>query len=235
MRVENSSPTLGEFLSKILSERDMAPAELKRKLQISSRLLDQLLTYGSKPGMRSPKPQVLRSIGAILDLDEGQLYRLAGYDIPETSFGPNDECDGLHLEETASLGAFLRSVLHARGMSGSLLAQLAGVSQGTISNLLRCGESDSGDGPRPQVLRAVCEVLGLDQVQVFQIAGYIGSEKKRPVSLSKCGEYVGRVFDNLPGDKQKVLLGTIKRWTGQDAESVSVCSPEETASQVDPA
>lgn len=213
---ETSGQTLGDFLSDVLRVRGMSPAELQTRLGISSKLLDQLLAYGSRPGLRPPKPPILRSIAILIDVDERDLLRLAGYDVALMGRPTGDDADVPAADGKTSLGDYLRHTLQTRKMSGSLLAQLAGVSQGTISNLLRSGTADSADGPRPQVLRAVCEVLDLDQVKVFQLAGYIAPQVEEDAAtkqLSKRGEYVGRLFDSLTHEQQDSVLTAIQHLT----------------------
>ena len=89
-----------------------------------------------------------------------------------------------------SFGAYLRTILEQRGMSGNQLAKAAGVTEGTIRNLLKQGEDSSVSSPHPLVLRSMSEVLGLDVVRVLQMFDYVPSDY-RATPLSPIGEYVG--------------------------------------------
>ncbi len=68
--------------------------------------------------------------------------------------------------DKSSFGAYLRTILEQRRMSGNQLAKAAGVTEGTIRNLLKQGEDSSVSSPHPLVLRSISEVLGLDLVRV---------------------------------------------------------------------
>lgn len=107
-----------------------------------------------------------------------------------------------------SLGKYIRQVLDERNMSGNMLAQASGVSESTVRSLLKQGEDDSAPGPHPLVLRAVCDVLGLDHVRIFQMAGYIPSEY-HPTHLSPNAEYVGMCFDALDPLQQQMIMGML--------------------------
>jgi transcriptional regulator with XRE-family HTH domain len=120
--------------------------------------------------------------------------------------------------DNLSFGAYLRTLLEQRGMSGNQLAKAAGVTEGTIRNLLKQGEDPSVSSPHPLVLRSVSEVLGLDVVQVLQMLDYVPSDY-RATPLSPIGEYVGLSFDQLPPDGQRVLLGVLTTLTGESSLS----------------
>ena len=98
--------------------------------------------------------------------------------------------------DSPSFGAYLRTILEQRGMSGNQLAKAAGVTEGTIRNLLKQGEDSSVSNPHPLVLRSISEVLGLDVVQVLQMLDYVPSDY-HATPLSPIGEYVGLSFDQL--------------------------------------
>lgn len=110
--------------------------------------------------------------------------------------------------DNPSFGAYLRTILEQRGMSGNQLAKAAGVTEGTIRNLLKQGEDSSVSNPHPLVLRSISEVLGLDVVRVLQILNYVPSNY-HTAPLSPIGEYVGLSFDQLQADGQRVLLGVL--------------------------
>ena len=117
-----------------------------------------------------------------------------------------------------SFGAYLRTLLEQRGMSGNQLAKAAGVTEGTIRNLLKQGEDASVSSPHPLVLRAVSEVLGIDVVRVLQMLDYVPADY-HPTGLTPIGEYIGLSFDQLSEDKQRVLLGVMATLTGDSGVS----------------
>jgi hypothetical protein len=111
-------------------------------------------------------------------------------------------------ENSETLGTFFRQVLDERGMGANMLAIASGVAESTIPSLLKQGEDDSAPGPHPLVLRAVCDVLGLDHIRIFQMAGYI-PEDYYPTILSPTAEYVAVCFDALSADQQKMIMGLL--------------------------
>ena len=120
--------------------------------------------------------------------------------------------------DNLSFGAYLRTILEQRGMSGNQLAKAAGVTEGTIRNLLKQGEDAAVSSPHPLVLRSISEVLGLDVVRVLQMLDYVPSDY-RATPLSPIGEYVGLSFDQLQPDGQRVLLGVLATLTGDESLS----------------
>lgn len=114
------------------------------------------------------------------------------------------------LEQTAeqSLSQILREALDRRGMSNLALAKAAGVSEGTIRNLLREEFDPDATGPKAHVLKQIAEILELDDLRLFQAAGYIRREHLES-HLSLRAEFLATRFDKLPDDKQELLLGML--------------------------
>lgn len=108
----------------------------------------------------------------------------------------------------SSLSGFLKEVLEQRHLSGNQLAQLAGISEGSVRNLLKQGVEDEVSGPHPLVLKAICQALQLDEIYVFQLAGYL-SEASSTKTISPAAEYFGQRFDGLPPRQQKQLWETL--------------------------
>ncbi len=108
----------------------------------------------------------------------------------------------------SSLSGFLKEVLEQRHLSSNQLAQLAGISEGSVRNLLKQGTEDEVSGPHPLVLKAICQALQLDEVYVFQLAGYL-SEVSSTKTISPVAEYFGQRFDGLPPKQQKQLWETL--------------------------
>lgn len=110
--------------------------------------------------------------------------------------------------EKTTLGRYIREVMEIQGMSNSQLAKLVGVTEGTIRNLLKRGEDPSISSANPLVIRSVSEVLQLDLMYVFQLAGFV-PENYKPMTYSPIAEYLAMSFDLLPPDQQRVLLGLL--------------------------
>jgi transcriptional regulator with XRE-family HTH domain len=109
-------------------------------------------------------------------------------------------------EET--LGGYIRTVMEQHGLNSNRLAQAAGVTEGTIRNLLKQGDDANVSSPHPLVLRAVSEALHLDPILLFQMAGYLAPDDQH-ASFSPMAEFVALSFDLLPPEQQKVLLSVL--------------------------
>jgi len=105
-----------------------------------------------------------------------------------------------------SLGKFIAELMHKREHNNSSLAQVAGVSESVIRNLLKHGEKDSKD-PDPRTLRRVADALDIDSLLLFRLAGYISS---RGMAHSPRGDYLAEVFDELPPEKQDAVMGVVE-------------------------
>ena len=108
-----------------------------------------------------------------------------------------------------TLRQLLREAMSRQGLSGNMLAQAAGVSEGTIRNLLKENTDPDATGPQALVLKAVCNVLGLDEIRVFQVAGFLSPDRLTP-HISANAEYLAVRFDRLPADKQELLMGMVE-------------------------
>ena len=107
-----------------------------------------------------------------------------------------------------TLSQAIRDALEEKRMNNSELARRAGVNEGTIRNLLKARADDEPIKFHPIILRRVADVLELDQVQLFQLAGFIGPGYE-PYNLSASAVYVGLCYDALPADQQKFLVGML--------------------------
>lgn len=109
------------------------------------------------------------------------------------------------IAEMPTLGQFIRNAMTAQKLSINKLAEVAGVGVSTIANLLDQGTQQAQSGVHPLVLRKVAEVLNLDQVLLFQIAGYI-ADQDIAYPLSPSATYLAACFDRLPAAQQCLLL-----------------------------
>jgi transcriptional regulator with XRE-family HTH domain len=119
-----------------------------------------------------------------------------------------DEKQNPNVVTDPTLSAMIREAMDRRGMSNLALAKAAGVSEGTIRNLLRDDIDPDATGPKAHVLKNVAEALELDDLRVFQAAGYIRKDRLES-HLSVRAEFLATRFDKLPPDKQELLLGML--------------------------
>jgi len=109
------------------------------------------------------------------------------------------------IAEMPTLGQFIRNAMTDQQLSLNKLAEAAGVGVSTIANLLNQGTQHAHSGIHPFVLRKVAEVLDLDQVLLFQVAGYLAAEDiEHPLSLE--ATYLAVCFDTLSTEQQRLLL-----------------------------
>jgi len=109
------------------------------------------------------------------------------------------------IAEMPTLGQFIRNAMTDQQLSLNKLAEAAGVGVSTIANLLNQGTQHAHSGIHPLVLRKVAEVLDLDQVLLFQVAGYLAAEDiEHPLSLE--ATYLAVCFDTLSTEQQRLLL-----------------------------
>lgn len=116
------------------------------------------------------------------------------------------------------LGDVVRMIMEERQLTLRSLAAIAGVSYGSINNILKVGVSDEEIRIEAQVLQRVTDALDLDQVAVFESMGYLLVDEIQPLPSSPSAEYMKVCFDMLPLDLQKAafrnmvsLLDTARR------------------------
>jgi transcriptional regulator with XRE-family HTH domain len=108
----------------------------------------------------------------------------------------------------APLHQLIRDAMNNRRMSNNSLAKAAGVSEGTIRNMLKEQTDPDAAGPQAHVLKRVANILELDELRVFQAAGFISKDRVIS-SISIRAEYLAMRFDKLPPDQQELLMGML--------------------------
>lgn len=95
-------------------------------------------------------------------------------------------------------------------MNNSELARQAGISEAAVRNLLKHGVAQKAKDPNPRTLTAVAEVLRVDPLKLYRLAGYI--HPPRPANSVRA-EYLADIFDDLPIEKQDAVMGVIEAFT----------------------
>ncbi|HML23764.1 MAG TPA: hypothetical protein PKD09_19060 [Aggregatilinea sp.] len=106
-----------------------------------------------------------------------------------------------------TLGAFIAALMNEQQHNNVSLAELAGVSEGVIRNLLKYGVDPKAKDPDARTLRKVADALGVNSVRLFRLAGYI---PPAPDANSVRAEYLADVFDDLPPEKQDAVMGVLE-------------------------
>lgn len=106
-----------------------------------------------------------------------------------------------------SLGRFVADLMEKLEHNNSSLAEVAGVSESAIRNLLKHGIDPKAKDPDPRTLRKVADALGVDSLMLFRLAGYI---PPAPDANSVRAEYLADVFDTLSPEKQDAVMGVLE-------------------------
>lgn len=109
--------------------------------------------------------------------------------------------------EKQGLGQLISQLQEITKESNRSLAKKAGVSEGAIRNLLKCGEDPKAKGPDARTLYQVANALGTDATIFFRLAGYI--PPKEPGNSAR-SQYLARVFDQLSPEKQEAIMGVFE-------------------------
>ena len=106
-----------------------------------------------------------------------------------------------------TLGHFIAELMANTDFNNSSLAAAAGVSESVIRNLLKHGIDKRAKDPDPRTLRRVADALEVDALKLFRLAGYISPQ---PDAISVRAEYLGKVFDELPPEKQDAVMSVLE-------------------------
>ena len=106
-----------------------------------------------------------------------------------------------------TLGRFIADLMAKHDYSNRSLAAAAGVSESAIRNLLKVGEEQRAKDPDARTLSLVAKALDVDALRLFRLAGYISPE---PSAHSARSEFLARMFDELPLEKQDAVLGVLE-------------------------
>lgn len=106
-----------------------------------------------------------------------------------------------------TLGNFIADLMARHDYSNRSLAAAAGVSESAIRNLLKVGEERRAKDPDARTLSLVAKALDVDALRLFRLAGYVPPE---PSAHSARGDFLARMFDELPLEKQDAVLGVLE-------------------------
>ena len=105
------------------------------------------------------------------------------------------------------LGDYLREALERKHLSANALAKQIGVSEGTIRNALKQGIDPTASDINPRILRAIAQKLDLNEIDVFQKAGYLSP---RPSKLSDKARLFASRYDKLAQPLQEILWDILR-------------------------
>lgn len=112
--------------------------------------------------------------------------------------------------ENTTLGGFVAMVMRQKKLNNVALANLAGVSEGVIRNLLKHGIDPKAKDPDPRTLWAVSRALDIDTMMLFRLARYLAPNAD---ANSVRAEYVADIFDELSKEKQDAVMGVLEAMT----------------------
>jgi transcriptional regulator with XRE-family HTH domain len=103
--------------------------------------------------------------------------------------------------ELKALAKLLRETREGLGISGRELAKRSAI---TPSNIVRL-EQGAIANPRPETLKAIADVLGLDLADVYAAAGYV-----QPNGLPSFAPYLRSKYADLPAGAKQELERSFK-------------------------
>lgn len=109
--------------------------------------------------------------------------------------------------QSTSLGSFISELMRKHDHSNRSLAQVAGVSDTAIRNLLKFGVESGAKDPDARTLTLVAKALDVDALRLFRLAGYI---PPLPSAHSVRADYIATVFDSLSPEKQDAVLSVLE-------------------------
>lgn len=118
----------------------------------------------------------------------------------------------LTMNET--LGAMVRREREARRWTGRRLAAALDIEPSALSRI----ENDQGTHPpAPEVMRALRDVLGLDEREMLRALGYLNTEMPTPITEG-LGERYERAVQRASPEARRLLLAMIDAADREDGE-----------------
>ncbi len=118
----------------------------------------------------------------------------------------------MNKSQSGSLPALLKKAREDSGLSAREVAKQAGLN---VSNVVRL-EQGAISNPRPETLKAIADVIGLNLADVYAAAGYV-----QPAGLPSFAPYLRSKYAGLPTAAQRELersFGHIVKKYGYDAK-----------------
>ena len=111
-----------------------------------------------------------------------------------------------------TLGQFVAALMNKQKHTNRSLANIAGISEGAVRNILRYGVDSSAKDPDPRTLTKVAHALDVEPLHLFRLTGYIPPEADTP---SIRAEYFAVLFDRLSPEKQDAVLAVVEAMIDQ--------------------
>lgn len=112
------------------------------------------------------------------------------------------------MKSTANtLGRFVADLMQQHEHNNSSLAEVAGVSESAVRNVLKHGVDPKAKDPDARTLRKIADALGVNAARLYRLAGYI---PPAPDANSVRAEYLADVFDDLPPEKQDAVMSVLE-------------------------
>jgi len=105
-----------------------------------------------------------------------------------------------------NLGAFLKEIMKARGLTERTLAQGAGIAQSGLSNVI----SEKAREPDPRTLRAIANYLNIDVFILFRLLDYVPPSTEPYGAYSPLALYIAHRVDDLSPERQKAFLHVLE-------------------------
>jgi len=118
------------------------------------------------------------------------------------------------MADLTPLARFIEEWVDAHGITGSALFKKAGLSNALYSS------TKSGAEPRPQTIRALAEVMDVDQGVLFLLAGYVSEEQLEVRSLEPEDQIILSLWKKVDPANQSLVKTLLRTSALRDEEII---------------
>lgn len=117
------------------------------------------------------------------------------------------------MADLTPLARFIEEWVDAHGITGSALFKKAGLSNALYSS------TKSGAEPRPQTIRALAEVMDVDQGFLFLLAGYVSKDQLEVKTLDPQEQIILSLWGKVP-PANRLIAETLLRTSAVTDEEI---------------
>lgn len=121
--------------------------------------------------------------------------------------------------QASTLGQFIADLMAKHQHTNRSLADVAGISEGAVRNILKYGSDPSAKDPDARTLTKIAQALDVDPLHLFRLVGYIPPEAD---AKSIRAGYIAEMFDRLPPEKQDAILAVVEAMAVEKADRIAV-------------
>ena len=121
--------------------------------------------------------------------------------------------------QASNLGQFIADLMAKHHHTNRSLAEVAGISEGAVRNILKYGINSAAKDPDARTLTKIAQALDVDPLHLFRLVGYIPPDPNAP---SVRAEFIADMFDRLPLEKQDAILAVAEAMAVEKADRMAV-------------